>query len=146
MARTADRIHIPNLDPKFIAARNPDNNWLIARFIENVDTLNKLTGNLPRRAPWNYKTADQFSLMAASIQQSVPEADRELRKVVCVKFCKDGHGLAWLGLGGFAGLGFEAYRRKSGSALGPKQRPLFGRHARGRATRSILIVFAFSEA
>jgi hypothetical protein len=81
LVRAADRINIPNLDPKFIAARNRDNNWLIARFIENIDTLNKLAGNLPQQAPWNYKTADEFKLTVASILGSIPEADRELRKL-----------------------------------------------------------------
>ncbi|HUI22276.1 MAG TPA: hypothetical protein VLZ74_14685 [Methylocella sp.] len=67
MARIADRIYMPNLDPKFVARVNSDGNWWVARFVENIDTLNKLAATLPRRLPWEYKTADEFKARAARI-------------------------------------------------------------------------------
>jgi hypothetical protein len=52
MVRSAERIHIPNLDSKFVRDRNPENNWLIAEFNENISLLDELAGNLPRKLPW----------------------------------------------------------------------------------------------
>jgi hypothetical protein len=51
MARTARRIHIPTLDPKFIQERNPDRNWLIERFNEHISLLDRLADSLPKSAP-----------------------------------------------------------------------------------------------
>jgi hypothetical protein len=46
MTRTGQRIHIPNLDAKFIQERDPDRNWLIERFNENISLLDKFADNL----------------------------------------------------------------------------------------------------
>ena len=77
MVRAAQRIQIPNLDANFVAARNPDNNWLIDRFVENIDTLNQLAANLPKKALWDFRTAEEFILMPALI----PEANRERKQL-----------------------------------------------------------------
>ena len=60
MTRTAQRIHIPNLDPKFVRDRNSNGNWLIARLNENISSLDKLARNLPVSLPWCQRTVDQF--------------------------------------------------------------------------------------
>lgn len=60
MAQGARRIHIPNLDHKFVRDRNPDGNWIVERFNENISSLDKLAGNLPRSLPWRQRTVEQF--------------------------------------------------------------------------------------
>jgi hypothetical protein len=60
MARTANRIHIPNLDPKFVRDRNPCGNWVVERFNENISLLDELAGNLPKRLTWRWRTVEQF--------------------------------------------------------------------------------------
>jgi hypothetical protein len=75
MARIAHRIHIPNLDPKFVAERNSEGNWLVTRFIENIDTLNKLASNLPKSLPWDHKTADEFKAMVIR----TPDPNQQLK-------------------------------------------------------------------
>jgi hypothetical protein len=65
MARTAKRIHISTLDPKFVRERNPDCNWLIERFNENISLLDKLANNLPKSLPWRTRTVEQLQAEAA---------------------------------------------------------------------------------
>jgi hypothetical protein len=60
MAKAAQRIHIPSLDPKFVRDRNLNGNWLVERFNENISLLDKLAGNLPRSLPWRQRTVEQF--------------------------------------------------------------------------------------
>lgn len=60
MVRAAKRIHIPNLDPKFVRDRNPDGNWVVKQFNENVSMLDELVGNLPRSLPWHPRTVEQL--------------------------------------------------------------------------------------
>ena len=67
MARTAQRIHIPTLDPKFIQERNPDRNWLIERFNENISLLDRLADNLPKSVPWRIRTVEQLKAEAAPL-------------------------------------------------------------------------------
>ena len=52
MARAAQRIHIPNLDPKFVRDPNPNGNWMIERFNANISLLDTLADNLPKSLPW----------------------------------------------------------------------------------------------
>jgi hypothetical protein len=59
-ARAAQRIHIPNLDPKFVRDRNPHRNWWVEQFNENISLLDKLAGNLPRSLPWRQRTVEQL--------------------------------------------------------------------------------------
>jgi hypothetical protein len=60
MAKSAERIHIPSLDPKFILDRNAESNWWVAQFNENISLLNKLAGNLPKSLPWRQRTVEQL--------------------------------------------------------------------------------------
>src|SRR5271156_1697936 len=60
MARAAERIHIPNLDRKFVTERNPDKNWVVEMFNENISKLNEFAGNLPESVPWELKTVEQL--------------------------------------------------------------------------------------
>jgi len=60
MTQAAQRIYIPNLDPKFIRDRNPDENWLVERFNENISLLDRVAGSLPRTLPWRQTTVEQF--------------------------------------------------------------------------------------
>jgi hypothetical protein len=60
MVRRAERIHIPNLDPKFILDRNSRSNWWVAQFNENISLLNRLAGNLPKSLPWRKRTVEQL--------------------------------------------------------------------------------------
>jgi hypothetical protein len=60
MVKSAERIHIPNLDPKFIRDRNPEGNWWVAQFNENISLLDRLAGNLPKSLNWRHRTVDQL--------------------------------------------------------------------------------------
>jgi len=66
MACAAQRIHIPTLDPKFVEERNPDGNWLIERFNENISLLDKLADNLPRSLPWRIRTGEELKAETVS--------------------------------------------------------------------------------
>ena len=57
---SAQRIQIPNLDPKFVRDRNPEKNWVIDQFRENISTLDGFAGNLPLSLTWHTRTAEQF--------------------------------------------------------------------------------------
>jgi hypothetical protein len=69
MARAAQQIHIPNLDPKFVRDRNPNGNWMVERFNENISLLDKLAGNLPRSLPWRQRTVEQLKAEAGRLQE-----------------------------------------------------------------------------
>ena len=60
MVKNAKRIHIPNLDPKFVRDRNSEGNWWVAQFNENISVLDKLAGNLPRSLNWRQRTVEQL--------------------------------------------------------------------------------------
>jgi hypothetical protein len=60
MAKNAERIHIPNLDPKFVRDRNAEGNWWVSQFNENISVLDKLAGNLPRSLNWRKRTVAQL--------------------------------------------------------------------------------------
>jgi hypothetical protein len=60
MVRSAERIQIPTLDPKFLRDRNPGSNWWVTNFNENISLLNKLAGNLPRSLTWRQRTVEQL--------------------------------------------------------------------------------------
>jgi hypothetical protein len=60
VVKSAERIHIPNLDPKFVRDRNPESNWWVAQFNENISLLDKLAGNLPRSLAWRQRTVGQL--------------------------------------------------------------------------------------
>jgi hypothetical protein len=60
MAKSAGRIHIPNLDPKFVRDRNSESNWWVSQFNENISVLDKLAGNLPRSLNWRQRTVAQL--------------------------------------------------------------------------------------
>jgi hypothetical protein len=60
MAQAAKRIRIPNLAPKFVRDRNPDGNWVVERFNENISLLDELAGNLPRSLLWRRRTVEQL--------------------------------------------------------------------------------------
>ena len=67
MARAAQRIHIPNLDPKFVRDRNANGNWLVERFNDNISLLDKLAGNLPPSLPWRQRTVEQLKAEAGQL-------------------------------------------------------------------------------
>jgi hypothetical protein len=60
LAPVAEHIHIPTLDPKFVRDRNPNDNWWVERFNENISLLNRLAGNLPKRMPWRQRSVEQL--------------------------------------------------------------------------------------
>ena len=67
MPRAAQRIHIPNLDPKFVRDRNPNGNSWVGQFNENISLLDELAGNLPKSLPWRHRTPEQFKAEAGGL-------------------------------------------------------------------------------
>lgn len=61
MAHSAQIIRIPSLDPQFVRDRNPDGNWIVERFSENISLLDKLAGNLPRSLAWRQRSVAEFN-------------------------------------------------------------------------------------
>jgi hypothetical protein len=70
MAPTVRRIHIPTLDRRFIQERNPENNWLIGQFNDNIVLLNKLANNLPDKLPWRVRTVEDLTAQVTSLSNT----------------------------------------------------------------------------
>lgn len=60
VVRPSKQVHIPKLDPKFVRERNPDDNWVVERFNENISMLDDVAGSLPISLPWRCRTVAQL--------------------------------------------------------------------------------------